>query len=405
MRCHIHHVVSSMRSMEVIEVGKEFEFISVFMNINEKWVFSHMFPECTMVSFHFSIMFRCIWRILLMFNTKLHEKLCESLSKLTSTISTNDLYSCGIVWWCLEKVPNKLHTWAYTMLGVHPRDNESTTIINGIILHLGSRSSERKAYIKLHFLPWYFKRVFLQTLSSHILCISCISYLISLENSVYSRLINSLSRNIFYSPWEFTSSKEWHLLSKSTYLFFQMERSSIVYLKSYSSIRKPFRFWSWWSWYKSSIRVHSIPSYPFGYWLSRHIKVLCYFYNRFLLLKYISYCLYFHSNIFVTLKSWSHRRERLWIVNRLAPISFISYPIYLDISTEGDVNLIAAIVTIDYAGELDFDANWNISTWRNHSGHYQPDSNDIEWKNLIIQYLRSRANIDLSKIPFTSVSN
>ena len=40
--------------------------------------------------------------------------------------------------------------------------------------------------------------------------------------------------------------------------------------------------------------------------------------------------------------------------HRLPPISFLSYPIYLDISTEGDVNLIAAIVTEFVYSRFDF---------------------------------------------------
>ena len=70
-----------------------------------------------------------------------------------------------------------------------------------------------------------------------------------LKDSVYRRLINSFSCNTLYSPWEFTSSKEWHLSGKSTYLFFQMERSFIVHIKSHVSIRKSNRFWSWRFWH------------------------------------------------------------------------------------------------------------------------------------------------------------
>lgn len=38
-------------------------------------------------------------------------------------------------------------------------------------------------------------------------------------------------------------------LGKSTYLFFQMERSFIVHIKSHVSIRKSNRFWSWRFWH------------------------------------------------------------------------------------------------------------------------------------------------------------
>ena len=208
-----------------------------------------MFPKCSMVSFYLSIMLWCIGRILLMFYSELHKKFCESLSKFISTVSTNHLNSCSIVWWCMKQVPDKLHTWSHTMFWVYPGDNESTTIINSIILDFRSRSSERETNIELYFLSWYFKRISFETLSSHIFRISGIPYFISLKDSVYRRLINSFSCNTLYSPWEFTSSKEWHLSGKSTYLFFQMERSFIVHIKSHVSIRKSNRIWSWRFWH------------------------------------------------------------------------------------------------------------------------------------------------------------
>ena len=297
--------------MVVIEVSEQLELIPILMNINEEWIFSHMFPECSMVSFYFPIMFWCIWRVLFMLYSELHKKFCESLSKFTSTISTNHLYSCSIVWHSTQKVPNKLHTWSHTMFWVYPRNNKPTTIIKSIILNLWSYSSERKAYIELYFLPRYFQRISLETLSSHILSFSRIAYLISLKDSVYSRLINSLSCNTLYSPWKLTSSKEWHLTSKGTYFLFQIERSFVVYFKSHTSIWKSFWFWSWSNRDKSIFTIHSIPTYPFGYWLSWHSKALCYFCNRFLFLQDISYCLHLHSNILVTLESRSHRQRRI----------------------------------------------------------------------------------------------
>lgn len=205
------------------------------------------------------------------------------------------------------------------MFWVYFWNNESTTVIKCIILHFWSCSSEWETDIKLYFLSWYFKGIPLQALSSHIFSVSGIPYFVSLEDSVYRRLIDSLSCNAFYSPWELSCTHLWHLTSKSTYFFFQMERGSVVYLKSHSSIRKPYRFWSWTSRYESGFSIHTETSYPLGDTLTRHIKALGYFRNSFLLLKYISYCLYLHSNIFITLESRSHRRVGLWIMSRLTP--------------------------------------------------------------------------------------
>ncbi len=302
MRCHIHHTTSSMRSMVVIEVSKEFELISVFMYINKEWVFSYMFPECSMVSFYLSIMFRSIWRIFLVFYFKFHEKFRESLSKLTSTIRTNHLYFCRIVRWCLEKIPNELHTRSYTMFWVCIfetmnllQSSIASCCTLGLVLQNGKHTSSCTSCSGTS--REYLFKLFIPHLSYN--------DLISLEDSVYCRLIDSLSCNTFYSPWEFSCTHLWHLTSKSAYFFFQMEWCFVVYIKSYSSIRKSSRFRSWTNRNKSSISAYTKPRYPLRYWLSRHMKALCYFGNSFLLLKYISYCLYLHSNIFFTLESRS----------------------------------------------------------------------------------------------------
>ena len=200
MRSHIHHTISSMRSVEVIEVSKELELVSVLMYVNEERILSHMLPECSMVSFYLSIMLWSIGRILLMFYSEFHKKLGESLSKLLTTVSTNHLNSCSIVWWCMKQVPDKLHTGSDTMLRMYTGDNKPTTIIKSIILNLWSCFSKWKADIELYFLSWYFQRVSLQTLSSHIFSISRIAYLVSLKDSIYSRLINPFSCNALYSP-------------------------------------------------------------------------------------------------------------------------------------------------------------------------------------------------------------
>ena len=197
------------------------------------------------------------------------------------------------------------------MFRMNTRDNKPTAVIKSIILYFRSCPSERKADINLHFLSWYLKRISLEALSSHICCISCIPYLISLEDSVHGRLINPFSRNTFYSPREFSCTHLWHLTSKSTYLFFQIRRCSVVYIESHASIRESFWFRSWRIRYQSSISIHTKTSYPLGYTLTRHSKTLCYFCNRPFLLNDISYRLYLHSNILVTLESRSHRWDKI----------------------------------------------------------------------------------------------
>ena len=169
-----------------------------------------MFPECSVISLYFTIMFWCIWGIFLMFDAKFHEKFCESLPKLTSTISS---YGFDLVGYFMEDVPNKLHTRSHTMLRVYMRSHKSTTIIKSIILHFRTCSSEWETDIYLYFLPWYLQRVSLESLSSHICCISCIAYFVSLEDPIHSRLIDDLSCNIFYSPCKLTSSHLWKLTS------------------------------------------------------------------------------------------------------------------------------------------------------------------------------------------------
>ncbi len=51
--------------------------------------------------------------------------------------------------------------------------------------------------------------------------------------------------------------------------------------------------------------------------------------------------------IVIYLSHWNlgHIGEKDYMIYRLTPIFLLSYPIYLDISIEEDVNLIAAIVT------------------------------------------------------------
>lgn len=304
MRSHIHHTVSWVWSMVVIEVSKELELVSILMYIDEERVLSHMFPESSMVSLYFSIMFRSIWWILFMLDTKFFKEFCESLSKLTSTICS---YSLDLVWYFMEDIPDKLHTCSHTLLRVYMRSHKPTTIIECVILYFWPTLSKWETDIYLYLLSRNLKTVSFESLSSDVLRISCIAYLVSLENSVYGRLIEYISCDALYSPWKLTGSHLGELTSQTTYLLLKRRAGFIPSIEPYRSITEYGWFWSWGNRNESGISIHPISTDPFRYRLSGYTKALGYFCNRSIFLKNISYCLYLHSYILVTLESWSHR--------------------------------------------------------------------------------------------------
>lgn len=255
-----------MRFSIVVPIFKELELVPVFVNIHIWMKYSESSPESPMVSFDLPVVLWRIRSIALMFDPEFREELGESWSKLRATIGANrsDTKRSRAY-----EIVYELHARSNTVLGMKSREHEPTAVIDRIVLNLPPPASERKAGIHLNFSPGFVEYV--QSLSfSSPFSSDLVSYSISLENSVYGRLVQNDTLGFDeLLPQEYGSEKR--------VLFGKAHNHS--FSNRIGSICGGPAPWSAFPRNHSGFSFDSIASEPFGYRLARHRKNLCHLGN------------------------------------------------------------------------------------------------------------------------------
>ena len=308
-----------MRFFVVVIISKKFEFESVFMDVDSYGILTKILPECPMIPLYLSIVLWGIRSITFVLYSKSGEKICESFSKLCSTICTDGLYTKG---WRVYEIKNKFHTWTYTLFRVNSWEDKSTTVINRIVLNFLSTSSERKANIQLYFSSWSIEYVECFTSLSPF-SLSLVANSRSWENSIDGWLVERNSCFFLKLPCKTSWSKCWISSCQTSYHFFHHSIRSVYW----NTI-----LWSTSFGNHSHFSLNAIASKPFTHTLTRYWKKRSYFVDFLLSIKNFLKKFYSHLQHRKTYISWSHG-DRVIMIKGLNTsyhsisffISFLSY--------------------------------------------------------------------------------